>query len=424
VSAGLIAITGLVLLWATVAISSIWATLPRSDSWLIGYETTEEVKARRAASILGLHLVDAALPLSGQNTLHGLTPALVEDWAQRAVSEPQSRSAYQRVHDRVANEFNKEIADQLFPPDPKQSFIYGYVKPLMDEQTQLIPTYVTKATEQILFILFLVLFLLVEGDMLMRRTGEIFGPSTGEYAKAATKALENMATQVRAYLVWRTIINMAMALLLGLIYKYALGLSFPWVWAILAGVLTYVPYIGPILAFVPTAVDAMFSPGGGVWALIAVLVLYSMILFAEGYIVFPLVIGRNMEMNATTVMLACLFWWLVWGEVGLFLALPLMGAIRAICQNVPGWEPWANLMGMETHGQPGSARRGRLRRFLALLLSGPLLPLARWLNVEKWARLNAPPRPEKGSALAGDGNGQMAAPPHSQVTEESEKLAR
>jgi hypothetical protein len=51
-----------------------------------------------------------------------------------------------------------------------------------------------------------------------------------------------------------------------------------------------------------------------------------------------------MEMNATTVMLACLFWELVWGIVGLFLAMPLMAAIKAICFHVPGWRPWANLM--------------------------------------------------------------------------------
>ena len=119
--------------------------------------------------------------------------------------------------------------------------------------------------------------------------------------------------------------------------------------------------------------------------MIAVTVIYAAILTAEGYIIFPLVIGRNMEMNATTVLLACLFWWLVWGEIGLFLAMPLMGGVKAICRNVPGWEPWANLMSMESEG-PGSARRGRLRRLVQLLLLGPFLPLTRTLGWEDWAR--------------------------------------
>jgi hypothetical protein len=51
-----------------------------------------------------------------------------------------------------------------------------------------------------------------------------------------------------------------------------------------------------------------------------------------------------MDLNATTVLLACLFWELLWGLPGLFLAMPLMAGIKAICHNVPDWQVWANLM--------------------------------------------------------------------------------
>jgi hypothetical protein len=82
------------------------------------------------------------------------------------------------------------------------------------------------------------------------------------------------------------------------------------------------------------------------------IVFYVGIVTLEGYVVVPVVMGRNMELNATTVILACLFWELVWGLPGLFLAMPLMAAIRAICLHVPGWRPWANLMGT-SDGDPG-----------------------------------------------------------------------
>ena len=58
-----------------------------------------------------------------------------------------------------------------------------------------------------------------------------------------------------------------------------------------------------------------------------------------------MIVCHGDELNATTVILACLFWELVWGAPGLFLAMPLMAAIKAICQHVPDWEAWANLMG-------------------------------------------------------------------------------
>jgi hypothetical protein len=44
------------------------------------------------------------------------------------------------------------------------------------------------------------------------------------------------------------------------------------------------------------------------------------------------------------VMLACLFWELVWGAPGLFLAMPLMAAIKTVLYHMPGMRPWANLM--------------------------------------------------------------------------------
>ena len=67
-------------------------------------------------------------------------------------------------------------------------------------------------------------------------------------------------------------------------------------------------------------------------------------------LIVPLLMGRSMELNATTVMVACLFWELVWGMTGLFLAMPIMAGVKAICMHVPGWRPWANLMGTD-HGE-------------------------------------------------------------------------
>jgi len=177
--------------------------------------------------------------------------------------------------------------------------------------------------------------------MLSRHLVSIFGPS--EKAKRrAVDALKDMATQIRSYLVWRTIINFGMGLFLGLLYQL-LHLSQPWTWALLTAILWYVPYIGPIVAGFPPVLDAFISCDP--WVAVGVLVFYVLFVTVEGYFIVPVVMGRSMELNATTVMLACLFWQLVWGLAGLFLAMPLMAAVKTICMHVPDWHPWANLMG-------------------------------------------------------------------------------
>jgi predicted PurR-regulated permease PerM len=198
-----------------------------------------------------------------------------------------------------------------------------------------------------ILIMFILLFLLLEGRMLSRRVVEIFGPSAVVQSKVV-EALKEMANQVRAYLVWRTIINFAMAGLLGGLYHF-LGLRLSWTWALLTSVLWYIPYLGPIAAGIPPILDAFISCDSP-WVAVFILIFYVVWVVIEGYFVVPVVMGRSMEMNATTVMLACLFWEHVWGTVGLFLAMPLIAAVKAVCTHIPDAKPWANLM--SSHDEP------------------------------------------------------------------------
>jgi len=59
---------------------------------------------------------------------------------------------------------------------------------------------------QLVLIMFVVFFLLLEGKMLTLRVVEIFGPST-EAQSRAVSVLSEIAGSVRAYLVWRTVVN-------------------------------------------------------------------------------------------------------------------------------------------------------------------------------------------------------------------------
>ena len=180
--------------------------------------------------------------------------------------------------------------------------------------------------------------------MLTRRVVEIFGPSPQVQSKVAT-ALAKMALVLRTFLIWRTLINFGLGVVLGLTFQF-LGLKQAWAWALLIGVLFYIPYLGPIVAGVPPLLDA-FVNCPSPWYAVGLLVFYVGVVTLEGYVIVPLLMGRHMDLNATTVMLACLFWELVWGMAGLFLAMPLMAAVKSICLRVPGWEPWANLMAMD-----------------------------------------------------------------------------
>jgi AI-2 transport protein TqsA len=255
---------------------------------------------------------------------------------------------YEKFRANLEQAWPWPLDHELFPENPEnidQIRAYQYVTEAGRKFLPILAEYGSSWLWQWIIILFTLLFLLLEGRMLTRRVVEIFGPSAEIRAKAG-EVLGDIARSVRTYLVWRTIINFGLAVVVGVVYQFA-GLRQAWTWAILLAILNYIPYLGPILAGIPPFMDA-FLFTDPVHTLVIV-ILYSVIIILEGYLIVPLLMGRSMELNATTVMVACLFWELVWGMVGLFLAMPIMAGVKAICMHVPGWRPWANLMGID-HG--------------------------------------------------------------------------
>ncbi|HEY1189993.1 MAG TPA: AI-2E family transporter [Gemmata sp.] len=268
--------------------------------------------------------------------------------------EAQWNVQYVKIQSNLSAVFPIRDDDEFLGSDPKKAQSIGLVR------EQLTREKVSTGLKQIAFmgvdhlwqailILFITLFLIIEGQMIADKVKAIFGPSL-ETRERVTLALAEMAEAIRTYLVWRTIVNLGLALVLGTVYWY-LGLKHWYLWALLVAVLSYVPYIGTIAAGIPPILDALLfvdpstAPLPPPMAAFAIAIFYTCVVTFEGYIIVPWVMGRSMDLNATTVLLACLYWHQVWGIAGLFLAMPLMAALKAICMQVHGWQGWGHLMG-------------------------------------------------------------------------------
>lgn len=263
---------------------------------------------------------------------------------------------YEKLRTQIQTVWPGSI-DEVFPPNPDDSKVLDYVKSLLREDVLIVPLIAIGKFSlgfvwHSILVLFILLFLMLEGEMLARRIRNIFGDSQITQSHV-TSAIAEIALSVRAYLIWRTLVNIGLGVFLGVVYS-ACGLRQPWTWALFTAVLCYVPYIGTIIAGVPPVLDA-FVYVSPLMAL-GIAILYVIVVTVEGYYIVPVVMGRNMDLNATTVLLTCLFWDLIWGTPGLFLAMPLMAGVKAICMHVTGWEVWGNLMSagevMDTEQNP------------------------------------------------------------------------
>ena len=261
--------------------------------------------------------------------------------------EAKQKEMYAKLRTGLQNASPLPLSD-TFPKDPDDSGFFQQVRKYLTGD------YITNALLELtklgasflwqgVLILFILLFLLLEGELLAKKVRNIFGPGP-EVQRQVTSAFKEMADAVRSYLVWRTIVNFGLALALWLFY-WSLGLKQPLLWAVLTFILCYVPYLGTIAAGIPPVLDALVyvSPT----AALLILLVYCAVVTFEGYIIVPWVMGQSMDLNATTVLIGCLFWDLVWGTSGLFLAMPLMAAIKAVCIHVEGWSAWGHLMSSE-----------------------------------------------------------------------------
>ncbi len=132
---------------------------------------------------------------------------------------------------------------------------------------------------------------------------------------------------------------------------YGIGFSLAGVesaifFAVLCGILEVIPFIGNLTGTSITVL-AVIAQGGDSKMIITVLITYAIVQFLQTYILEPLVVGEQVNINPLFTILVIVLGEMVWGIPGMILAIPLLGIIKIICDHVPELQPYGFLMGTE-----------------------------------------------------------------------------
>ena len=126
-------------------------------------------------------------------------------------------------------------------------------------------------------------------------------------------------------------------------------------YAVELGVITalasFIPYIGQVISGAMVVLVAL-AQLGSLGDTLIVTAIYVALVGLEGYVVMPYVMGRSLDLNGTTVLLACLFWGFLWGLVGLVVAIPITVSLKLAFQQAPGLHRWAELMSRDWQPPP------------------------------------------------------------------------
>jgi predicted PurR-regulated permease PerM len=150
--------------------------------------------------------------------------------------------------------------------------------------------------------------------------------------RRTTEALDDAARRLSRYLLLQSAINASVGILVGA-GLWFIGVPNPALWGILAMLLRFVPYIGPIIAAAfPAALAVAVDPG---WAMMFwVIGLFLAIELVTGYIIEPLLYGHSTGLSGVAVLVAAAFWTLLWGPVGLLLSTPLTMCLVVLGRHV------------------------------------------------------------------------------------------
>jgi len=201
-------------------------------------------------------------------------------------------------------------------------------------------------------ILVLVIFLLIESEMLSAKVIRFFARTPAE-TRAAAHVILHVTRKIRAYLIARTVINAGLGVVVALAL-WALDVHFAFVLGLIAAIMNFIPYIGQMIGGALPTLIALGQTGSLGHAL-SVAAIFLAVVGIEGYVVTPLVMGRSLDLNGTTILIACLFWGYLWGLAGLVLAMPITVTMKVVFQTVPELNRWAELMSLDWQSSPESA---------------------------------------------------------------------
>ena len=153
-------------------------------------------------------------------------------------------------------------------------------------------------------------------------------------------------------------------MIVGLWIMYSIGFSivgvkFPVFFAILCGLLEIVPFVGNLTGNLLTVLMVVIQ-GGGTGMIVGVLITYATVQFLQTYILEPLVVGAEVNINPLFTIIVLVAGELVWGIPGMVLAIPLLGIVKIICDHIEPLKPYGFLIGQEKKKKEGLI--GKLRK--------------------------------------------------------------
>jgi hypothetical protein len=190
-------------------------------------------------------------------------------------------------------------------------------------------------------VLVLMIFILLNREDLRNRIVRL----SGKHFALTTRTLDDLATRISRYLVATAMVNGGYGAVVaaGL---WLIGVDYAVLWGATAGLLRFIPYIGPAIGVsLPIGMALVQFPADD-WS--HPLIVVGFLLVVEtltNVVIEPLTYGYSIGVSIVALLVSAIFWSWVWGPLGLLLSVPITVTLVVLGEYVPALDVLAVILG-------------------------------------------------------------------------------
>ncbi|HXN29629.1 MAG TPA: AI-2E family transporter [Candidatus Acidoferrales bacterium] len=204
-------------------------------------------------------------------------------------------------------------------------------------------------------VLVFTIFMLIRREDLRNRLISLAGEG---HLHLVTQTLDDASARVSKYLLLQCVVNTCYGIFIGVCLHF-IGVPGALLWGVLAGVLRFLPYIGPPLGGIMPLLLSLAVFHGWTQPLIVLLLFIVTELVVSNFIE-PMLYGIHTGISSLAILVAAIFWTAIWGPIGLVLSTPLTVCLLVAGRHVPRLRFLHILLGDEPVLTPSSRFYQRL----------------------------------------------------------------
>ncbi len=125
---------------------------------------------------------------------------------------------------------------------------------------------------------------------------------------------------------------------------YVLGIPHAFLFGFIASILTFIPYVGILVASL-LPISMAWITYNSIWYPLGVVGIFMLVQYLEANLIFPLAVSSRLKINALVTIVVIIAGGIIWGVAGMILFIPFLGILKLIADRTPSLKTLALILG-------------------------------------------------------------------------------